>query len=115
MTPRAAEVLTAPPTLAATSRHRHSPRKNARSPRRSAAESLSSPYSSVRHRRRVARQHVADKGHGEAALRGGRGLIQRIEQLVEKPHVARIAPPQPLPGLIRELEAAQARAQLERG
>src|SRR5690348_12057051 len=109
MRPRAAELLTAPPTSAATSRHHHSPRKNGRSPRRSAAESLSSPYSSVRHRR-LARQHVADKGHGEAALRGERGLIERIEQLIEKPHVARIAPPQPLPGLIRELQAAQARA-----
>src|SRR5579859_2563357 len=109
MKPRAAARLTAPRTSRA--RARSSPRKRSRSRRRSAAGWRASRCSSGQ---RPRAQHLADERHREAALRGECRLIERVEQPVEQAHVARVAPPQPLPGLLGKLEPAQARAQLER-
>src|SRR5579863_4119241 len=92
---------------------RSSPRRRSRWRRRSAAAWRSSPCSSQGRWRHRA-QHVADEGHREAALSCERGLIERVEQLVEQAHVARIAPAQPLPGFLGKLEPAQVRTQLER-
>src|SRR5262249_49220527 len=59
-------------------------------------------------------QHLTDERYGETALGGERRLIERVEQLIERAHVARESSAQPLPGFLRELEAPQPGAQLER-
>src|ERR1700683_1817841 len=59
-------------------------------------------------------QHRTDEGHRKAPLREERRRVKRIEQVVERAHIAREAPLQVARGLLRQLKAAQVRAQPER-
>ena len=57
---------------------------------------------------------VADERHRQPALRGERRIVERVEDVAQRAHVAREAPLQVTRGLGRQLETAQVRAQVQR-
>src|SRR5581483_738444 len=84
------------------------------SPRRSAAGWLRWRQNCARtDKGRLFPQYRPDEGHGQAALGDQGGLIQCIQQFIERTHVPRKAPLQPARGFLRKLDAAHAGSQLE--
>src|ERR1700722_18154929 len=59
-------------------------------------------------------QHGANEGHGETALGDDRRLIERVEQIVQRAHVARKTALQITRSLLRQIKPPHLRAQLER-